>query len=147
MRMDMSIHPDFDDTKVWGTYFSSSFDGGYTWSKPKEISDSSVTPHIVALKDDILLVIYGRPGVHCKVSYDKGETWSESYSIIGKTLEEERKNGKSDAESKYINSSSYSNTFVEKISDDTVIVCYNDLKYPDKNGVPTKAAFVRKITV
>ena len=32
-------------------------------------------------------------------------------------------------------------------SDDTVIVCYNDLKYPDKNGVPTKAAFVRKITV
>ena len=24
---------------------------------------------------------------------------------------------------------------------------YNDLRYPDKNGVPTKAAFVRKIKV
>lgn len=147
MRMDMSIHPDFDEDKVWGTYFTASFDGGYTWDKPREIADSSVTPHIKALKDDILLVIYGRPGVHCKVSYDKGKTWSESYSIIGKTLTEERNMGRNDAESKYFDSCSYSNTFVEKIADDTVIVCFNNLKYPDKNGVPTKAAFVRKITV
>lgn len=147
MRMDLSIHPDFDEDKVWGTYFTASFDGGYTWEKPREISDSSVTPHIVALKNDILLVIYGRPGVHCKVSHDKGKTWSESHSIIGKTLAEERNMGRNDAESKYFDSCSYSNTFVEKVSDDTVIVCYNNLKYPDKNGVNTKACFVRKITV
>ena len=48
----MSIHPDFDTDKVWGTYFTASFDGGYTWENPREISDSSVTPHIVALKND-----------------------------------------------------------------------------------------------
>lgn len=147
MRMDLSIHPDFDKTKCWGCMFSASFDKGETWSEPKEIADSSITPHIVTLKDDVLLVVYGRPGVHCKVSFDKGNTWSDSYSIIGKTLTEERNGGKSDAESKYFDTSSYSNTFVEKISDSEVLVCYNNLKYPDKNGVNTKAVFVKKISL
>ncbi len=147
MRMDMSINPNIDDTKCWGCRFCASFDGGKTWTQPKEIADSSVTPHIVALKNGVLLVVYGRPGVHFKVSTDKGDTWSDSYSIIGKTLTEERDNGISDLDSKYMNSCSYSNTFIEKISDDTVIVCYNNQFYTDKNGNRTKAAFVRKITI
>ena len=96
MRMDMSIDPNKDDTKCWGCRFCASFDKGLTWTQPKEIADSSVTPHIVSLKNDILLVVYGRPGVHFKISLDKGETWSDSYSIIGKTLTEERKSGRND---------------------------------------------------
>lgn len=147
MRMDMSINPEIDDTKCWGCRFCASFDKGKTWTKPKEIADSSVTPHIVSLKNDVLLVVYGRPGVHFKVSFDKGESWSDSYSIIGKTLTEERESGRSDLDSKYADSCSYSNVFVEKIAEDSVIVCYNNQFYPDKNGVNTKAAFVRKITV
>ncbi|MBR2025376.1 MAG: exo-alpha-sialidase, partial [Clostridia bacterium] len=147
IRMDMSIHPDLDDTKCWGCYFCASFDKGMTWTKPKEIADSSVTPHIIFLKDGVLLVIYGRPGIHFKISTDNGETWSDSYSIIGKTLTEEKESIRSDFDSKYADSCSYSNTFVEKISDDSVIVCYNNLRYPDKNGVDTKAAFVRKIRI
>ena len=107
IRMDMSIYPDFDDTKCWGCYFCASFDKGITWTKPKEIADSSVTPHIISLKDDVLLVIYGRPGVHFKISTDKGEAWSDSYSIIGKTLTEERASGRSDFDSKYGDSCSY----------------------------------------
>lgn len=142
MRMDMSIHPDADSTKVWGTCFTASFDGGYTWSEPKEIADSSVTPHIVCL-GDTLVVIYGRPGVHFKYSTDRGKTWSKSVSIIGKTLSQERADGRSDFDSKYGKSISYSNTFVEKLSEKSIIVCYNDLTFPDKNGIPTKAAFVR----
>jgi len=147
MRMDMSINPVKDETKCWGCMFCASFDKGKSWSKPKEIADSSVTPHIVSLKNNILIVVYGRPGVHLKISTDKGETWSDSHSIIGKTLSEERQSGRNDLESKYSNSCSYSNSFVEKISDDSIIVCYNNLRYPDKNGVNTKAAFVRKIII
>ena len=64
-----------------------------------------------------------------------------------KTLEEERKTGRRDVDIKYSDTSSYSNVFLEEISEDTVIVCYNDLKYPDENGVNTKACFVRKITI
>ena len=143
----MSINPNKDDTKCWGCRFCASFDQGKTWTKPKEIADSSVTPHIISLKNDTLLVVYRRPGVHFKLSTDRGETWSESYSIIGKTLAEERAAGRNDVESKYTNSCSYSNTFVEQIAEDSVIVCYNDLQYPDRNGVNTKAAFVRKIRI
>ena len=146
MRMDLSINPDEGGTEYCGTSFCASFDGGYTWTKPKFISDSSVTPHICALGGK-LLTVYGRPGVHCIASDDRGETWSESVSIIGKTLSEERALGRKDSDSKYFASCSYSNTFVEQISPDTVLVCYNDQTYPDKNGVPTKACFVRTITI
>ena len=146
MRMDMSLNPCEDSTKVWGTYYTASFNGGYTFEKPREIADSSVTPHILAL-GNVLIVIYGRPGVHLKYSTDNGKTWSASISIIGKTLTEERAGGRSDFDSKFGSSISYSNTFVEKISENEAIICYNDLTYPDENGIPTKAAFVRRIKI
>lgn len=142
MRMDGSIvepHPT-------DMLLCVSRDSGYTWSSPRSIADSSVTPHIIAL-GDALLTIYGRPSVHVKYSEDYGETWSRSYPIIGKTLDEERAEGRSDADSKYRHPYSYANTFWERISDDEIILLYNDLRYPDKNGVPTKAAFVRKIKI
>lgn len=147
MRMDMSIHPDCDEEKLWSAMLCVSRDGGFAWSTPRAVADSSVTPHIVALDGDVLLLIYGRPGVHCKISTDGGSTFGEPHSIIGKTLDEERALGRSDFESKYANAVSYSNVFYEKLSGDTVLVCYSDLTYPDENGIPTKAAFVRRITV
>ncbi len=146
MRMDLSIDPDIA-TPLCDTMVAISHDNGYTWDKPFSVSDSSVTPQIFALKNGIIIVVYGRPGVHFKYSADTGKTWSESYSIIGKTLTEERKTGRSDADIKYFDTSSYSNVFLEEISEDTVIVCYNDMKYPDINGVNTKACFVRTITI
>ncbi len=146
MRMDMSINPDIAKP-ICDTMLAISHDGGITWEKPFSVADSSVTPHIVALDNGILILIYGRPGVHFKISEDNGKTWSQSHSIIGLTLEEERKNGKSDAQSKYSDMSSYSNTFVEKVSGDTVVVVYNDMKYMDAVGQKHKAGFVKRITV
>lgn len=45
---------------------------------------------------------------------------------------------------KYFDTSSYSNTFVEKLSENSVLVLYNNLKYDDGDGLRHKAAFVRK---
>ena len=146
MRMDMSINPD-EKQPVCGTMFSSSHDMGFTWEEPREISDSSVTPHVIALKDGIIAAVYGRPGVHLKYSEDCGKTWSESFSIIGKTLEEERALGKSDSASKYFDTSSYSNTFIEMLDESTFIIVYNDMKYKDADNLNHKAAFVKKITI
>lgn len=146
MRMDMSIDPAVA-TPVCDTMLAISHDGGFTWEKPVPVADSSVTPHIVSLKNGLLMLIYGRPGVHFKLSEDYGKTWGPAHSVIGLTLEEERKNGKSDSMSKYFDTSSYSNTFVEPLSEDTVIVVYNDMKYPDANGRCHKAGFVQRITV
>ena len=120
---------------------------GYTWTKPRKVADSSVTPHVVALKDGIVILIYGRPGVHFEISEDNGETWSGSYPIIGKTLAEELADGKSYMDAKYFDACSYSNTFVEKLSESSVLVLYNNVKYDDGDGKHHKAAFVRKITI
>ena len=146
MRMDMSVNP-LQDTSPWDTMLSVSHDGGFTWEMPRSVADSSVTPHIEALKDGIVFLAYGRPGVHFKISCDNGKTWSDSYPIIGKTLEQERAAGRSDLDSKYADPCSYSNLFVEKLTEDTVLVLYTDLKYDPGDGRHHKAGLVRKITI
>ena len=145
MRMEMSIHPDIASPRC-DTMIAVSRDNGYTWEKPFSISDSSVTPQVVTFENGVIAVVYGRPGVHFKYSVDDGKTWSDSYSIIGKTLEEYRAEGKSDAKSKYFDTCSYSNVFVEKISDDTMLVLYNNLQHDDGDGMKHKAGFVRTVT-
>jgi len=146
MRMDVCGHPELDPHPT-GTVFCASDDDGYTWSEPRFVSDSSVTPHITTLGEDVLVLLYGRPGVHCKFSFDKGRTWSGSHALIGRTLAEERALGRTDYDSKYGDPDSYCNCFWERINDNSILVLYNDLRYPDQNGVPTKAAFVRRISV
>ena len=146
MRMDMSINPDIA-IPFCGTMLSRSTDGGYTWTKPLPVSDSSVTPHVIALKNGITAVIYGRPGVHMICSADNMRSFSEPYSIIGRTLWQERRSGHRDSDSKYFNPVSYCNTFVEIISEDSFIILYNDLKYTDSDGRCHKAAFTRRITL
>lgn len=145
MRMDVSIHPDVEKP-VCDTMLARSKDNGYTWEKPFSVSDSSVTPHVISLENGVVAVVYGRPGVHFVYSTDFGYTWSEPVSIIGKTLTEERLDGKSDFESKYADTISYSNTFVEKCDDNSFVVIYNNVKYDDGDGLHHKAAFVKKIS-
>ncbi len=146
MRMDMSIDPAVA-SPFCGTMLSRSTDGGYTWSRPLPVADSSVTPHVVALKNGVSAVIYGRPGVHMICSCDNLRSFSEPYSIIGRTLWQERRAGRSDLDSKYLDSVSYSNTFVELLSDDSFLLLYNDLKYIGSDGLRHKAAFTRRITL
>lgn len=146
MRMDVSVSPKIA-TPICDCYVTVSKDLGHTWCKPFPVADSSVTPQLITLDDEIVVLFYGRPGVHFKYSEDGGMTWSRAYSLIGKTLEEERLAGRSDFDSKYGDTVSYSNIFIERLSSDSVLVLYNDLKYDEGDGVPHKAAFVRKITL
>lgn len=146
MRMDMSINPDLGDG-ICGCYVSRSTDGGYTWCKPFCVSDSSVTPQVISLGGNTLALLYGRPGVHMIISEDSGKTWGKPISIIGKTLDEYRSLGIKDSDSKYFDSPSYSNIFLERLSENSFLVLYNDLKYDEGDGVCHKAGFVRRITI
>ena len=145
MRMEMSIHPDIEKP-ICDTFIAISHDDGHSWCKPFSISDSSVTPQAVSFENGAVAVVYGRPGVHFKYSTDDGKSWSGSNSIIGKSLSEYRKEGISDADSKYFDSCSYSNVFVEKISENSMLVLYNNAKYDEGDGKHHKAAFVRTVT-
>ena len=84
--------------------------------------------------------------MHFKYSVDYGKTWSEPISIIGKTLKEERLDLRDDFDSKYADTVSYSNTFVEVTGDNSLLVLYNNVKYVGDDGLYHKAAFVKKIT-
>lgn len=63
-------------------------DGGFTWSTPVPIAPFSVTPHLLALKNGVVALIYGRPGVHVKISMDSGQTWGKSVPLVGPSEEE-----------------------------------------------------------
>ena len=65
---------------------------------------------------------------------------------ISGTLEAYRKDGISDANSKYFNTCSYSNVFIEKLSENSMLVLYNNAKYDPGDGLHHKAAFVRTVT-
>ncbi len=144
MRMELSIV----ERHVCDTMITVSHDQGYTWCKPFSVAESSVTPHVIALHGGIVALIYGRPGVHMKISEDNGLTWSESHALIGSTLTEMRNAGIPDGEAKYCNMESYSNTFVEKIDDNSFMVLYNCEKTFEEAGkYYHKAAYVRRITV
>ena len=145
MRMEMSINPDIA-TPICDTMIAISRDYGYSWETPFSVSGSSVTPQVMAFEKGVTAVVYGRPGVHVKHSIDDGKTWSDSVSIIGKTLEAYRKDGISDANSKYFNTCSYSNVFIEKLSENSMLVLYNNAKYDPGDGLHHKAAFVRTVT-
>lgn len=143
-RTDMSC----DHTIVGGSsdaFLFVSKDNGYTWTKERSVSDSSVTPHVITLNNNIVVIIYGRPGVHMKISYDGGKSFGSSISIIGKTLEEELSDGKSYMSAKYFDMRSYSNSFIEKLSEDSFLIVYSDMKYDNGDGAKRKATFVRKV--
>lgn len=144
MRMDMSINPNIEKP-ICDTMIAVSKDNGFTWKKPFSVSDSSVTPQLVSFENGVTAIVYGRPGVHFKYTLDDGKTWSNSLSIIGKTLKEYRNDGVSDMDSKYSDTCSYSNVFVEKISEDTMLVLYTNMKYDEGDGVKHKSAFVRTV--
>ncbi len=122
-------------------------DKGYTWSAPQNIADSSVTPHLIGLEQGIIALIYGRPGVHMKVSADNGRTWGYAHSIIGRSLVEELRAGAGYADCKYGNTISYSNTCVFRVGGGSFLVSYTDFGKKDSDNNIYKATVVRRITV
>ena len=128
-----------------GTMFSRSADNGFSWTKPVAITDSSVTPHLITLDNGVIAFVYGRPGVHVRYSTDNGSTWSEPHTVIGKTLEQFTAEGVEYMDCKYWLQDSYCNTFMYPVSEDTVLLCYNDMKYDSGDGLEHRASLVRKI--
>lgn len=145
-RTDMSMDHQADGTKSDAMLFVSK-DGGYTWSEGKSVADSSVTPHVIALENGKVVIVYGRPGVHIAVSEDGGESFSKPVCVIGETLKGALANGKSYMQAKYTDMDSYSNTFLEKIGENEFLLLYTDMKYDNGDGQKHKASLVRKIKI
>lgn len=127
-----------------GTLLARSSDSGRSWSEPEWVASSSVTPHLVKLDCGAVALVYGRPGVHVKVSADGCRTWSAPTSLIGKTKEEELAAGRDLMHAKYFDSVSYSNTQVVITGSDRFLVLYTDFKY---GGEKRKSIVVQEVVV
>lgn len=105
-------------------------DAGKTWSKVKAINDYGVFPGVILLENGVLVVSYGRPGVHLKFSADGlGETWSNQISLIPST------------------GSSCGYTGLIAINENEFLIAYSDFKHIDNNKKTRKAILVRRVKV
>lgn len=57
-------------------------DGGRTWSTPQSFTPTGVLPRLLQLKNGVLVLSSGRPGVDLRFSTDGGNTWSEPTTLI-----------------------------------------------------------------
>lgn len=68
---------------------SFSYDRGVTWSIPKAISPNGVDPSLLLLKNGVLVLASGRPGIQLRFSFEgKGERWSEPIDFIPYILQD-----------------------------------------------------------
>lgn len=64
-------------------YQSFSNDLGYSWSKPTPISPNGVKPSLLLLKNGVLVLASGRPGIQIRFSFDgTGHHWSDPIDMI-----------------------------------------------------------------
>jgi len=130
-------------------YMARSSDGGRNWSTPQAIAPVSVTPHVTKLKDGVLAVIYGRPGVHLAASTDGGVTWPARKTVVGPAESELLARPDEVGHSTLGNSpeTSCSNTDLVKTGPDRFLIAYSDFRYPHPEGGFCKAVLTCEVTV
>jgi hypothetical protein len=71
-----------DGLGVGPMYQSRSSDGGANWSKPQPIAPTGVLPRLLRLRNGVLVLASGRPGVDLRFSADDGRTWSPPNALL-----------------------------------------------------------------
>ncbi len=77
-----------NEAELFTLYMSTSDDGGYTFTKPRQIvGDTSGAPaHMIEHSSGALIAVYGHRlapcGIRAAFSYDGGETWDYDYILV-----------------------------------------------------------------
>jgi hypothetical protein len=110
-------------------------DGGRTWSEPLEFCEFGVFPCLQKLAAGPLVLSYGRPGVHIRISSDgNGRDWTAPVTLIpGDPAETGRY--------------SCGYTSLLELADDSLLIAYSDFEHRDSEGTKRKAILTRKVTV
>jgi len=124
-------------------YIVYSKDMGKTWSQPKKITDYGVFPQLLKLKNGVIVLSYGRPGIYLRFSTDNGKTWGPPITLHGVkpeglTLSKYRK-------IRYQDTCGY--TGLLAIGSDKFLIVYSDTTYYDKKGNLRKRIIVREVDV
>lgn len=123
-----------------------STDGGHSWIALPPISEFSVTPFLVPMAGGAVAVLYGRPGVHVRISTDSGTSWSDSMPIVGPPEAELTAMPLEDWW-KVRHEFSCANLDVAVTGPDRFLVAYSDFQHENADGRICKAIKVREISV
>lgn len=112
-------------------------DKGRTWSKPEPFTPNGVKPLLFTLKNGILVLVSGRPGIQIRFSLDgKGETWTTPIEMIP-----------------FMENSSFNlyatcgYAAIEEAGDDSFYIVYSDFNRKNNHGEKRKAIVFRKVTI
>lgn len=115
-------------------YLSRSFDGGATWTKPKIITPFGVSPYLLQLRNGVVALSAGRPGVQLRFSTVAGiDTWTKPVEMLPY---------KSDRDSV-----SCGYTQMVATGRDRFLLVYSDFNFENKARERRKAIKVQEIIV
>ena len=119
-------------------YKTYSYDRGRSWSIPVPFTPNGVKPNLMLLKNGVLVLISGRPGVQLRFSFDgTGKKWSEPIDMIPFM--------NSDGTYTRDVSCGYA-SFVDD-SDNSFYLVYSDFTTKNAKGEIRKSIMCRKVTV
>ncbi len=115
-------------------YISRSTDLGVTWSKPETFTRAGVLPQLLQLKNGIIVLASGRPGVQLRFCMDgKGLKWTDPFEMLPWETEKE--------------TVSCGYTRLLATGSNKFLVVYSDFNYKNKAGEIRKAIKVREVTI
>ncbi|MCX6991930.1 MAG: sialidase family protein [Kiritimatiellaeota bacterium] len=123
-----------DGVGVGPLYVSRSQDMGKNWSKPKVFNPYGVKPMLLTLKNGVMVLAYGRPGVEVRFSGDNGWTWTEPYKLVPLT-----------SSNRMVDSCGY--TSLLATGDDKFLIAYSNFRYKGSDGLERKTILTREITI
>jgi hypothetical protein len=108
-------------------------DLGRSWGPLVSLNHPGVFPTLTMLDNGVLVLAYGRPGVHLMFSLDgTGHTWTAPITLrVG------------DPEKWLTKSCGY--TSIVHVGPNSFLVAYSDFEHRDENGVMRKAILVRRV--
>jgi len=116
-------------------YLSRSADLGVTWTKPQTFTRAGVLPRLLQLKNGVIVLASGRPGVQLRFCMDgKGQKWTDPFEMLPFKNEKE---------------SAVSCGYTELLATgpDRFLLIYSDFKYHNQDNEIRKAIKVREVRV
>lgn len=120
-------------------YKSFSYDNGYHWSIPEPFTPNGVMPRLLRLKNGVLVLSSGRPGVQIRFCIEgNGSKWTEPVEMMPFM-----QNG---IYNKWSDTCGYT-TIIPAENGVSFYIVYSDFKTKDSNGEMRKAIIFRKVSV
>lgn len=111
---------------------------GESWTRPKPFTPNGVKPRMLLLKNGVLALVSGRPGIQLRCCFDgKGDKWSEPIEMIPFV----RKNGRN----RVFLSCGYAS--IQESGINSFYLVYSDFTTKNKYGKERKSIWFRNIEV